>query len=43
MGYLMAEGLDNAEVAGCEDLFMVHATLDIAEIDRGVEIIARRQ
>ena len=43
MGYLVAEGLDNAEAAGCEELFMVHAMTDIADIDRGLEIIDRRQ
>jgi hypothetical protein len=43
MGYLVAEGPDNAEAASCEELFMVHAMADIAEIDRGLEIIARGQ
>jgi alkanesulfonate monooxygenase SsuD/methylene tetrahydromethanopterin reductase-like flavin-dependent oxidoreductase (luciferase family) len=38
----VAEGLDNAEAAGCEELFMVPATADIAEVDRLCDIIVRR-
>jgi alkanesulfonate monooxygenase SsuD/methylene tetrahydromethanopterin reductase-like flavin-dependent oxidoreductase (luciferase family) len=34
--------INNAEAAGCEELFMVPATADIAEIDRLCEILARR-
>jgi alkanesulfonate monooxygenase SsuD/methylene tetrahydromethanopterin reductase-like flavin-dependent oxidoreductase (luciferase family) len=34
--------LDNAEAAGCEELFMVPATADIAEVDRLCELLARR-
>lgn len=34
--------LDNAEAAGCEELFMVPATADIAEIDRLSELLAKR-
>ncbi|MEH6549200.1 MAG: LLM class flavin-dependent oxidoreductase [Pseudomonadales bacterium] len=35
-------GLDAMEAAGCEELFMVPATAEIAEVDRLAEIIARR-
>jgi alkanesulfonate monooxygenase SsuD/methylene tetrahydromethanopterin reductase-like flavin-dependent oxidoreductase (luciferase family) len=38
----VAEGLDNAEAAGCEEIFMVPATADIAELDRLCDIIAAR-
>jgi len=38
----VARGIDNAEAAGCEELFMVPATADIAEIDRLCDIIANR-
>jgi alkanesulfonate monooxygenase SsuD/methylene tetrahydromethanopterin reductase-like flavin-dependent oxidoreductase (luciferase family) len=34
--------IDNAEAAGCEELFMVPATADIQEIDRLSDILARR-
>lgn len=34
--------LDNAEAAGCEELFMVPATADLAEIERLSELLARR-
>jgi hypothetical protein len=34
--------LDNAEAAGCEELFMVPATADISEIERLSELLARR-
>jgi alkanesulfonate monooxygenase SsuD/methylene tetrahydromethanopterin reductase-like flavin-dependent oxidoreductase (luciferase family) len=36
------EALDNAEAAGCEELFVVPATADLAEIDRFAEILATR-
>lgn len=36
------EGLDNAEAAGCEELFLVPATADIAEIDRLSDLLASR-
>lgn len=36
------EGLDNAEAAGCEELFLVPATADLAEIDRLSELLASR-
>jgi alkanesulfonate monooxygenase SsuD/methylene tetrahydromethanopterin reductase-like flavin-dependent oxidoreductase (luciferase family) len=36
------EALDNAEAAGCEELFMVPATADIAEVERLVELLAQR-
>lgn len=38
----VAQGLDNAESAGCEELFLVPATADIAELDKLVDIIATR-
>jgi len=38
----VAEGLDNAEAAGCEEVFLVPATADLAEIDKLCEIIAAR-
>ena len=38
----VAQALDNAEAAGCEELFMVPATADIAEVDRLSEIISSR-
>ena len=34
--------LDNAEAACCEELFMVPATAELAEIDRLSELLARR-
>lgn len=36
------QGLDNAEAAGCEELFMVPATADISEIDRLSDILSAR-
>lgn len=36
------EALDNAEAAGCEELFMVPATADLAEVDRLSELLAKR-
>lgn len=36
------EALDNAEAAGCEELFVVPATAELAEIDRLNDILARR-
>jgi alkanesulfonate monooxygenase SsuD/methylene tetrahydromethanopterin reductase-like flavin-dependent oxidoreductase (luciferase family) len=35
--------LDNAEEAGCEEVFLVPATADIAEVDRLSELLSRRQ
>lgn len=37
------EGLDNAEAAGCEEVFLVPATADLAEIDRLAEVVAARR
>ena len=34
--------LDNAEAAGCEELFMVPATAELAEIERLLDLLARR-
>jgi alkanesulfonate monooxygenase SsuD/methylene tetrahydromethanopterin reductase-like flavin-dependent oxidoreductase (luciferase family) len=34
--------LDNAEAAGCEELFMVPASSDLSEIERLSELLARR-
>jgi len=36
------EALDNAEAAGCEELFVVPATAELAEIDRLCELLALR-
>jgi len=36
------EALDNAEAAGCEELFLVPATAELCEIDRLRELLARR-
>ncbi|MDG2410932.1 MAG: LLM class flavin-dependent oxidoreductase [Halioglobus sp.] len=36
------EGLDNAEAAGCEELFMVPATADLCEVDKLSEILGKR-
>jgi len=36
------EALDNAEAAGCEELFLVPATAELCEIDRLCEVLARR-
>ena len=36
------EALDNAEAAGCEELFVVPATAEMVEIDGFAEILARR-
>lgn len=36
------EALDNAEAAGCEELFMVPVTAELAEVERLVEIIESR-
>lgn len=36
------QALDNAEAAGCEELFMVPATAELAEVERLAELLARR-
>ncbi|MEP5566980.1 MAG: LLM class flavin-dependent oxidoreductase [Halioglobus sp.] len=36
------QALDNAEAAGCEELFMVPATAELAEIERLLDLLARR-
>jgi alkanesulfonate monooxygenase SsuD/methylene tetrahydromethanopterin reductase-like flavin-dependent oxidoreductase (luciferase family) len=36
------EALDNAEAAGCEEVFLVPATAELAEIDRLSDLLARR-
>jgi len=36
------EALDNAEAAGCEELFVVPATAEIAEVERLSELLAKR-
>jgi len=38
----VAEALDNAEAAGCEELFMVPVTAELDEIDKLCEILDRR-
>lgn len=40
--YAVAAALDNAEEAGCEELFMVPATAELAEVERLGNIIAKR-
>ena len=35
--------LDNAEAAGCEEVFLVPATAELAEIERLCEVLDRRQ
>ena len=37
------EALDNAEAAGCEELFMVPATADLVEIEALAELLSHRQ
>ncbi|MEP4148224.1 MAG: LLM class flavin-dependent oxidoreductase [Halioglobus sp.] len=36
------QALDNAEAAGCEELFMVPATAELVEIERLLDLLARR-
>jgi len=36
------EALDNAEAAGCEELFVVPATADLVEVERFAELLAKR-
>jgi alkanesulfonate monooxygenase SsuD/methylene tetrahydromethanopterin reductase-like flavin-dependent oxidoreductase (luciferase family) len=36
------EALDNAEAAGCEELFMVPATAELAEVERLATLLAKR-
>lgn len=36
------EALDNAEAAGCEELFMVPATAELVEVEALLEVLARR-
>ena len=36
------EALDNAEAAGCEELFMVPVTAELSEVERLAEIIDSR-
>jgi alkanesulfonate monooxygenase SsuD/methylene tetrahydromethanopterin reductase-like flavin-dependent oxidoreductase (luciferase family) len=38
----VAAALDNAEAAGCEELFMVPATAELAEIDRLCDLLDKR-
>jgi alkanesulfonate monooxygenase SsuD/methylene tetrahydromethanopterin reductase-like flavin-dependent oxidoreductase (luciferase family) len=38
----VAEALDNAESAGCEEVFLVPATADIVEIDRLCDLLTAR-
>lgn len=38
----IAGALDNAEAAGCEEVFMVPATAELTEIDSLVDLLARR-
>lgn len=38
----VSEALDNAEAAGCEEVFLVPATADIPEVDRLAELVSRR-
>jgi hypothetical protein len=36
------EALDNAEAAGCEELFMVPATAELCEVEGLCELLAKR-
>lgn len=36
------QAIDNAEAAGCEELFMVPATADLAEVERLIELLDKR-
>jgi len=38
----VCEALDNAEAAGCEELFVVPATAELVEVQRMAEILQRR-
>jgi alkanesulfonate monooxygenase SsuD/methylene tetrahydromethanopterin reductase-like flavin-dependent oxidoreductase (luciferase family) len=38
----VVEALDNAEAAGCEELFLVPATADIVEVEAIADILSRR-
>lgn len=38
----LREALDNAEAAGCEEVFLVPATAELAEIERLGDVLARR-
>jgi alkanesulfonate monooxygenase SsuD/methylene tetrahydromethanopterin reductase-like flavin-dependent oxidoreductase (luciferase family) len=38
----VADGLDQMEAAGCEEVFLVPATADIEEVQRAAEVVARR-
>jgi alkanesulfonate monooxygenase SsuD/methylene tetrahydromethanopterin reductase-like flavin-dependent oxidoreductase (luciferase family) len=38
----IVEGLDNAEAAGCEEVFLVPATADLVEVDALCDILAAR-
>ena len=38
----VAEALDNAEAAGCEELFLVPATADIVEVEAIADILSNR-
>ncbi len=38
----VSEALDNAAAAGCEELFLVPVTAELAEIDRLADLLARR-
>jgi hypothetical protein len=38
----LLEALDNAEAAGCEELFLVPATAEMAELERLGDVLARR-
>ncbi len=39
----LLDGLDNAEAAGCEEVFLVPATAEPVEIDALAELLAKRQ
>mgnify|MGYP001814715831 FL=1 len=39
----VSAALDNAEAAGCEEVFLVPATADLADIERLCEVLNRRQ
>jgi hypothetical protein len=36
------EALDDLEAAGCDEVFLVPATAELAEVERAAEVVARR-
>jgi sirohydrochlorin ferrochelatase len=36
------EALDDLEAAGCDEVFLVPATAELAEVERAAEVVSRR-